>query len=219
MKIGIIQGSSQKEKNAVLERNVKRAVQEKGWEVVNFGIYSDSTMEYSYVQIALCISLLLESKAVDFIVTGCSSGQGMMLACNNFSGVMCGYVTNVSDAYLFGRINAGNAVSYPLGLNFGWAAEINFYHTMKALFEEPFGCGYPKEEEGRKKRDTELLKNIHARSKKDITEILNTLDKEYVNSVLDYSVVYDYIMKYGKNEKLKSEMERIRKEIDDIRIL
>lgn len=65
MKIGIIQGSSQKEKNAVLERNVKRAVQEKGWEVVNFGIYSDSTMEYSYVQIALCISLLLESKAVE----------------------------------------------------------------------------------------------------------------------------------------------------------
>lgn len=218
MKIGIIQGSSQKDKNAILERNVKRAVQEKGWDVINFGIFSDSTMAYSYVQIALCISLLLESKAVDFIVTGCSSGQGMMLACNNFPGVMCGYVTNVSDAYLFGRINAGNAVSYALGLNFGWAAEINFYNTMRALFEEPFGCGYPKEEE-RKRRDAELLKNIHAQSKKDITEILNTLDQEYVRSVLDYSVVYDYIMKYGKNEKLKFEMERIRRKVDNCRIL
>ena len=25
-----------------------------------------------------------------------------------------------SDAYLFGRINGGNAASVPLGLNFGW---------------------------------------------------------------------------------------------------
>ena len=37
----------------------------------------------SYVEIALEICLLISSKAVDFIVTGCSSGQGMMIACNS----------------------------------------------------------------------------------------------------------------------------------------
>ena len=34
----------------------------------------------------MMISLLIESGAVDFVVTGCSSGQGMMLACNSLSG-------------------------------------------------------------------------------------------------------------------------------------
>ena len=35
---------------------------------------------------------------------------------------------------LFGRINDGNAVSLPLGLNFGWAGEINLQSTIeKAL--------------------------------------------------------------------------------------
>lgn len=45
----------------------------------------------SYIETALCISLLLESKCADFIVTGCSSGQGMTLACNSLPGVLCGY--------------------------------------------------------------------------------------------------------------------------------
>lgn len=34
-------------------------------------------VNYSYIQTAVNISLLLESGAVDFAVTGCSSGQGM----------------------------------------------------------------------------------------------------------------------------------------------
>lgn len=32
------------------------------------------------------------------MVTGCSSGQGMMLACNSLPGVLCGYVGSPSDA-------------------------------------------------------------------------------------------------------------------------
>ena len=48
----------------------------------------------------------------------------MMLACNSLPNVICGYAENPQDAFLFGRINDGNAVSIPLGLNFGWAGEI-----------------------------------------------------------------------------------------------
>lgn len=108
----------------MLEKCLRDVVPEND-EIINFGVYAQSEVSMSYIQIALCVGLLLESKVFDFMVTGCSSGQGMMLACNSFSGVTCGYVGNVTDAYLFGRINNGNAISYPWGVNFGWAAEIN----------------------------------------------------------------------------------------------
>ena len=59
--------------------------------------------------------MLLANRTVDFIVTGCSSGQGMMLACNSMPGVICRYAPTPKDAYLFAQINNGNAISLPLG--------------------------------------------------------------------------------------------------------
>ena len=98
MKIAVIQASSQKDKNALLYNSLIKVVKDKEYEVINFGIFQNETVEYSYVEIAMLISILLESKAVDFVVTGCSSGQGMMLACNSLPSVLCGYVENPSDA-------------------------------------------------------------------------------------------------------------------------
>lgn len=209
MKIGIIQGTSQKDKNEIIEQCLKEVVPE-DYEIINFGIFKDDKKQLSYVQAALCISLLLESKSVDFIITGCSSGQGMMLACNSLPGVICGYVENVSDAYLFGRINNGNAVSYPLGLNWGWTAEINLKETLKAIFCEPLGNGYPPEDAQRKRHDSEELKKINKTCKKDIVEVLPMMDKSIVKAALDYDVVYDYIMDHGTNEELKVLMRNLR---------
>ena len=110
MKIGIIQGTSQIDKNSILYECTK----EYG-EVTNFGCFENED-NYSYVEIALEICLLISSKAVDFIVTGCSSGQGMMIACNSLPHLICGYLPTPQDAYLFGRINDGNVASLPLGL-------------------------------------------------------------------------------------------------------
>lgn len=205
MKIGIIQASSQKNKNRMIEECLKKVVH-KEHQVINFGVFENSDDKLSYIQIALCISLLLESKAIDFVVTGCSSGQGMMLACNSLPGVVCGYVENVTDAYLFGRINNGNAVSYPLGMNWGWAAEINLRETLEALFSEPFGSGYPPEEAERKKRDAECLKRMNGVCKKSLVEILPLLDRDILEPALHYHVVYEYIMEHGTNEELKASM-------------
>lgn len=118
MRIAVIQGTSRKNMNTLLFESVKKAVQSFD-EVLNFGIFEDKDEQYSYVETAILISLLVESGAVDFVVTGCSSGQGMMLACNSLPGLLCGYIENPQDAFLFGRINGGNVASLPLGLNFG----------------------------------------------------------------------------------------------------
>lgn len=203
MKVAVIQASSQKSKNEMLYQCVKRAVEQKGWEAVNFGVFQEEEVSYSYIQTALNISMLLESGAVGFVVTGCSSGQGMMLACNSLPGVLCGYVENPSDAYLFGRINDGNAVSYPLGLNFGWAGEINLQSTLERLFAEPFGTGYPKEDAARKQKDTQMLKEIWRISKKSLAQVLPELDREFVLSALGRENVYDYVMQHGKDPELE----------------
>ena len=181
MRIGVIVPSTQSAKNKLLVNAVREAQSEA--EVFNLGCFSNEDEQYSYVEIALTIALLLHKKVVDFVVTGCSSGQGMMLACNAMPGVLCGYIPTPQDAYLFGRINAGNAVSLPLGLGFGWAGELNLRYTLKALFDGPFGTGYPAEHAERKIRDTLLLKQLKAKSKKDMAEFLAAVDKELLAKV------------------------------------
>lgn len=202
MKIAIIQASSQKDKNDIIYQCARKAINQENNEIINFGIFQDEDASYSYIETAVHISLLLESGAVDFAITGCSSGQGMMLACNSLPGVICGYVENPADAYLFGRINNGNAISLPLGLGFGWAGEINLECTLTKLFDEPFGIGYPPKDAERKLKDTRLLKEINAATKRSMIEVLPQLDKDLIHKVLQRDIVYRYIMEYGTNIEL-----------------
>lgn len=191
MRIGVIVPSTQSVKNELIVKAVREA-QPKA-EVLNLGCFANDGEQYSYVEMALTIALLLHNKAVDFIITGCSSGQGMMLACNAMPGVLCGYVPTPQDAFLFGRINAGNAVSLPLGLGFGWAGELNLRYTLKALFEGPFGTGYPVEHAERKRRDTMLLKQLKAQSQKEMANFLAVVDKELLNKVCRNSNVQELL--------------------------
>lgn len=210
MKIAVIQASSQKDKNDLLYSCVRKAVQNKEYQVINLGVFAEEEICYSYVETAMQISILLESKAVDFVVTGCSSGQGMMLACNSLPGVFCGYIQHPADAYLFGRINHGNAVSLPLGLNFGWAGEINLQCTLDKLFEEPFGIGYPKQDALRKKEDAELVKKINTITKRGLAEVLPELDIRFMKHVVSRDSLYDYVVDYGTNQEVIALVQKYR---------
>ena len=200
MKIGIIQASSQAGKNKLIFDTVKKYAA--GSEIINFGCTEDEKDRYSYIEISVLAVMLLSSGAVDFIVTGCSSGQGMMLACNSFPGVLCGYAPTPVDAYLFAQINNGNAVSLPLGEEYSWTGPENFEATIARLFSEPFGQGWPKGEAARKLRDTELLKSIRRSSQVSAVELLNSLDKSVLKSILRKKNVIEYIKTHG-NEEIK----------------
>lgn len=200
MKIGVIQASSQACKNNILFEIVRETA--KSHETVNFGCYLDEAGQYSYIDISIEIGLLLNCGAVDFIVTGCSSGQGMMLACNAMPGVLCGYVPTPQDAYLFGRINNGNAASVPLDLNYGWGGEINLKYVIEALFSEAFGVGYPKEEAERKMRDTNKLKMIKSLSNKSMVTLLDNLDDDTISSVLRRRNIVEYILQNGRDHEI-----------------
>ena len=198
MKIGVIQASSQAAKNQLLFETVKKYAA--GAEVINFGCTETEQEKFSYVEIAVLAGLLLASEAVEFIVTGCSSGQGMMLACNSFPGVLCGYAPSPADAYLFAQINNGNAVSVPLGEEYTWSGAENFENTIAKLFSEPFGQGYPKEEASRKIRDTLLLKEIRRSSQVSAPELLDSLDQSFAAHLLRKEDVIRCILEHGNAE-------------------
>ncbi|WP_304682697.1 RpiB/LacA/LacB family sugar-phosphate isomerase [Lactobacillus taiwanensis] len=100
MKLGLIQASSQKEKNKTLEH------------------YLNSKIQLSYVQVSLAIALLINSRSLDFVITGCTSCQGMMLDCNPFPNIQCGYLPTPQDAFLFSHINNGDVASFPYCIAF-----------------------------------------------------------------------------------------------------
>jgi len=200
MRIGIIQGSSQAGKNELIFNTVKKYAP-KDAEVINFGCTLDEQEKYSYIDVSVLVGILLASGAVDFVVTGCSSGQGMMLACNSMPGVICGYAPTPKDAYLFAQINNGNAISLPLGEDYTWEGVENFDKTIKALFSEPFGQGYPRSEAERKLKDTEKLKEIRRMSQIQFEGLLDLLDPSIIKKISKKNDVIKYAgKKYaGKN--------------------
>lgn len=181
MRIAVVQASSQVSKNEMLFQYTKKYA--KDAEVINFGCFKNDIEKYSYLDIAVLIGMLINSNIVDFIVTGCSSGQGMMLACNSIPGVLCGYTPTPKDAYLFAQINNGNAVSLPLGEEYTYTGEKNLEDTIKALFSEPFGGGYPASEAQRKIADSKRLKEMKKKSQRDFQDFLIELDSSLIKKL------------------------------------
>ena len=209
MKIGLIQASSQEQKNGILEHYLNAAINSDD-QLINFGIYPNSNTNLSYVQVFLAIALLINSKSLDFIVTGCTSGQGMMLACNTFPNIQCGYLPTPQDAFLFSHINNGNVISFPLGLNWGWSGEINFSETMKALFKQPWGTGYPPSQASRKVKNTTEVKEFNQLNKKSMTSILPSVDSDLLVPVLKYEPVYNFIIQNGKDTELVNLIKKLK---------
>ena len=146
MKIALINENSQAAKNAVIERALKKVVEPMGHTVINYGMYSaEDAAQLTYVQNGILAAVLLNSGAADYVITGCGTGAGAMLALNSFPGVICGHVEDPLDAYTFAQINDGNAIAIPFAKGFGWGADVNLKNIFKIAFGSPKGMGYPNE--------------------------------------------------------------------------
>ena len=91
MKIALIMENSQAAKSALVESTLRKVVEPMGHEVVNYGMYAaDDAAQLTYVQNGILAAVLLNSGAADYVITGCGTGEGAMLALNSFPGVVCG---------------------------------------------------------------------------------------------------------------------------------
>ncbi|MCH3999222.1 MAG: RpiB/LacA/LacB family sugar-phosphate isomerase [Lachnospiraceae bacterium] len=179
MRIALINENSQAAKNAVIYSALKKVADEKGFDVRNYGMYSpDDSAQLTYVQNGILAAVLLNSGAADFVVTGCGTGEGAMLALNSFPGVICGHIETPLDAYTFAQINAGNAVSIPYALGFGWGGDLNLQYIFEKLWSEPFGSGYPKERAVPEQRNKKILDGVKEAAFRPLPDILTDLAKE-----------------------------------------
>ena len=140
MKIALINENSQAAKNGIIEAALKKVVEPMGHEVVNYGMYAaDDAAQLTYVQCGILAAILLNSGAADYVVTGCGTGEGAMLALNSFPGVICGHVEDPVDAYTFAHVNDGNAVAMPFAKGFGWGGELNLEY-LKSIDQDLLKC-------------------------------------------------------------------------------
>ena len=144
MKIALINESSCLSKNAVILRELEQVVKPLGHQVFNYGMSEeDKDYNISYVELGYLTAILLNAGAVDFVVTGCASGEGACMVSNSYPNVYCGYIKDPVDAYMFGQINDGNAISMPFGKDFGVGGELNLRYVFQAYFQSEHGMGYP----------------------------------------------------------------------------
>ncbi|WP_274610619.1 RpiB/LacA/LacB family sugar-phosphate isomerase [Rhodoferax fermentans] len=185
MKIALINENSQAAKNEIIFNALKTVVEPMGHTVFNYGMYAaDDKAQLTYVMNGVLAAILLNSKAADFVVTGCGTGMGAMLACNAMPGVQCGLVIDPTDAFLFGQINDGNAISMPYAKGFGWAAELNLQDCYRKLFEGERGLGYPKERAAIMAKNRGILSQVKAVSCKDMLTVLKEIDQDLLKAAI-----------------------------------
>jgi ribose 5-phosphate isomerase RpiB len=132
----------------------------------------------------LLAGILLNSGAADFVVTGCGTGMGSMLAANSMPGVFCGLVIDPTDAFLFSQINDGNAISMPYAKGFGWAAELNLQDCYRKIFENEGGAGYPKERAHFMAANRGKLKDMKSASCRDMLTVLKAVDQDLLKAAI-----------------------------------
>ena len=185
MRIALINESSQAAKNALIYSTLCDAVEPMGHCVDNYGMYTaDDAAQLTYVQVGILGAILLNSGAADYVVTGCGTGEGAMLAMNSFPGVICGHVEDPVDAFTFAHVNDGNAVSIPFAKGFGWGGELNLHDCFEKLFGFGHGQGYPKERVVPEQRNRVILAGLRAQTLRPLTECLDRIDQDLLKGAV-----------------------------------
>lgn len=213
MKIALINENSQASKNSLIYDTLKKVAEPLGHEVVNYGMYSpEDKAQLTYVQCGILTAVLINSGAADYVVTGCGTGEGAMLACNSFPNVLCGHIVDPSDGYMFAQINDGNAVALPFAKGFGWGAELNLEYIFTNLFSGQSGQGYPKERVVPEQRNKKILDEVKKVTHNDIMTVLKNIDQDLLKGAVSgekfSELFFDSSKSFEISDYIKSVLEK-----------
>lgn len=204
MKIALMMENSQAGKNATVLNELNTVVLPQGDAVFNVGMSDENDHHLTYVHLGIMASILINAKAVDFIVTGCGTGQGAMMSLNIHPGIVCGYCLDPSDAFLFNQINNGNALALAFAKGFGWGAELN----VRYIFEKAFttgerGQGYPLERVVPQQQNAGILNEVKAAVvKTDYLETLKSMDQALVKTAVSGARFQECLFENSQNEAI-----------------
>ncbi|NQZ90061.1 MAG: RpiB/LacA/LacB family sugar-phosphate isomerase [Colwellia sp.] len=184
MKIALMNEFSQASKNSAVLTELQAVASEQNHTVYNVGMNDDNDHRLTYIHLGIMASLLLNAKAVDFVVSGCGTGQGALMSLNAYPGVTCGYCIEPADAFLFAQINNGNALALPFAKGFGWGAELNIRYIFEKAFTGDKGQGYPPERKASQAENAGILNTIKTAVAKDYLSALKSIDIELVKTAV-----------------------------------
>ncbi len=209
MKIALVNENSQKRKNEFIFHILKRVADKYGHEVFNYGVAEDKDASLDYVGLGLLNGILLNSGAVDLVITGCASGQGAMMSSNAMPNVYCGYVADIVDAKLFSKVNAGNAVSIPFGKYFGVGSEFQLESIFEALFDTEFASGYPKERQEIQESQRRNFIELKRISQISMISILEEVDKDMLYNMIHNDFFEENFFVHSCNNEISEYLKEI----------
>ena len=191
MRIAFIQEESQKKTNGFLFRILEKVCIKYHHEVFNYGVEEGKEITLDDVGAGILTGILLNSQAVDFVITGSNNGEGVLMCANAMPGVYCGYICDWLDAKLFMEMNGGNAISIPFGKNLGIGSVFFYERLFETLFETEKLVGYPKEK------------------KEMLDKILEDLDKDFLRKMIQNDYFEENFFHYCENEKISEYLKGI----------
>lgn len=210
MKIALINENSQASKNHIIYDSLKEATDKKDYQLFNYGMRGEEgESQLTYVQNGLMAAILLNTKVVDFVVTGCGTGVGAMLALNSFPGVVCGLAVDPTDAYLYSQINGGNALSIPYAKGFGWGAELTLKLMFERLFAEEMGGGYPRERVIPEQRNARILNEVKQITHNDLMTILKTIDQDFLKDTISGKYFQEYFFENCQDDEVAAYLKEV----------
>ncbi len=194
MRVAVINEISAADKNG----DILTALDGLGHQVINAGMTkAGEGPELSYINTGLMAALLLNAKAVDYVIGGCGTGQGFLISVMQYPGVTCGHILNPLDAWLFTQINGGNCISLALNQGYGWAGDINLKFIFEKLFSVQSGLGYPEHRREAQKASRLLLQDVNAVTHQAMPAIIERLPADVVKPAIAFPGFMETLEKYG----------------------
>ena len=177
----------------VMEGSTRHHAKE-AWEVVSalpgkeafqLGMRGEEGEEtLNFLHTSAIAGILLNVKAVDFVIGGCGTGQGFINGVLAFPNVICGLVYDPLEAWLYMQVNAGNCISFPFNRSWGLGGKEQFRLTLEQAFSVPYAGGYPPERAKLIIRMHQILRAQSSAFRKTFLEILPEFDRDILHTAL-----------------------------------
>ena len=175
MKIAVISETSTADKNC----HIISALNDRDHEIINLGMKEKgSAPELDYIQAGILAGLVLNLKRADYVVGGCSTGQGFLNVALQFPSPL--------DAWLFSQINGGNCISLTLNQDYGWGGDVNLGFIFDRLFGVEWGAGYPAHRKEFQKKGRETVENLSKAIHPPLIQILRSMPNDLLVPILDF---------------------------------
>lgn len=194
------------------------------WDVVSglpgqesywLGLHDEEEEEpLNFLHTSVIAGVLLNVKAVDFVIGGCGSGQGFFNGVMMFPNVLCGLCYDPLEAWLFMQVNAGNCISLPMNRGWGLAGKENVRLILEQAFSAPYAGGYPPERAAVIRDMHGLLRTQSNAFRKSFTEILPLIDRSILLPALRADSVRSLIEGADESAQRDAVCKIYREEID-----